>query len=191
MLFKILMLLGAPIVIMALCTRPAFALAMDAEQNYQKGLELYLKCEKEKDPTGAAVFFKQAAEQGHSDAAFGLGVLYQNGEGVAQNIPEAVKWYTKAAFDNHAKAQFNLGHLLFEGIGITRDQSTAVSWFQKAADQGYAKAQYKVGCAYLTGEGVPQNQTLAIAWLDRAATQGDKEAIHTLKLVRELHASKS
>ncbi len=186
---KTLILISAPILIAALCIRPAYALAADSESAYQEGLALYLKT----DTMTAAARFKEAAEQGHTEAAFSLGVLYQNdknAQGIPKDIKEAIKWYTKAADQNHKKAQFNLGHLFFEGIGIPRDLTLGFSWFKKAADQGDAKAQYKIGCAYLSGKGVVENHDSAIEWLSKAANQGDTDAIHTLKLAREMHAQK-
>ena len=38
-----------------------------------------------------------AAEQGYAPAQYNLGVMYANGEGVAKNDEQAVKWYRKAA----------------------------------------------------------------------------------------------
>ena len=35
-------------------------------------------------------------------------VCYDNGQGVAKDEVEAVKWYRKAAEQNHAQAQYNL-----------------------------------------------------------------------------------
>ncbi|HQY23132.1 MAG TPA: tetratricopeptide repeat protein [Gammaproteobacteria bacterium] len=105
--FQLRMLIAAPIMIAAICARPSYALETDSESAYQKGLALYSKSGIEKNSVTAAVYFKEAAEQGHLDAAFSLGVLYQNGEGVPTSSQEAIKWYTKAADQNHAKAQFN------------------------------------------------------------------------------------
>ena len=41
--------------------------------------------------------------------AIQLGVCYDDGEGVAKDQAEAVKWYRKAAEQNDAAAQYNLG----------------------------------------------------------------------------------
>src|SRR5690348_12975598 len=106
--FKILMLISAPIIIAILYIRPAYA-EMDGENTYQRGLTAYSNTSIKKDAFMAANLFKEAAEQGHIEAAFSLGVLYQNGEGVPKNSKEAIKWYTTAAEQNHIKAQFNLG----------------------------------------------------------------------------------
>jgi len=54
----------------------------------------------------AAKWFREAAEQGDPAAQFNLGVLYETGQGVAQNFAEAVKWYHEAAEQGEPQAQF-------------------------------------------------------------------------------------
>ena len=40
---------------------------------------------------------KKAAEQGHADAQYNLGLMYDYGGGVPEDDAEAVRWYRKAA----------------------------------------------------------------------------------------------
>ena len=54
-------------------------------------------------------WWRQAAEQGHAEAQYNLGVCYEKGEGVAQDSSEAVKWFRQAAEQGVAEAQFWLG----------------------------------------------------------------------------------
>ena len=49
-----------------------------------------------------------AAEQGHADAQYGLGLCYENGSGVDKDLSEAFKWYSKAAKQGHAGAKDRL-----------------------------------------------------------------------------------
>ena len=46
------------------------------------------------------------AEQGHADAQFSLGFMYENGLGA-----EALKWYRLAAEQGLAEGQYNLGNM--------------------------------------------------------------------------------
>ena len=46
----------------------------------------------DKDPAAAFHMYRQAAEQGHSEALHGLAVLYHEGRGVARNGVEALKF---------------------------------------------------------------------------------------------------
>ncbi len=58
----------------------------------------------QQDNTEAAKWLRKAAERGHADAQFNLGVMYNNGEGVPEDDIEAVKWYRKAAEQGNALA---------------------------------------------------------------------------------------
>ena len=62
---------------------------------------------------------KTQAEKGDAIAQYNLGVCYANGQGVAKDAVEAVKWYRKAAEQNFAEAQCNLGVCYYAGEGVT------------------------------------------------------------------------
>jgi len=51
----------------------------------------------------------KAAEQGDAMAQFNLGVMYDEGQGVARDDAKAVEWYTKAAEQGDSRAKFNFG----------------------------------------------------------------------------------
>ena len=72
---------------------------------------------------------------------FHLGVLYNDGLGVAQDYRKARKWYQRAADAGDATAMNNLGVLCHEGQGVTQDYGKAREWYQKAADAGNAMAK--------------------------------------------------
>ena len=61
------------------------------------------------DYVEAVKWFSRAAEQGHVNAQFNLGVAYAEGRGVPQDEVEAVKWFLSAAVHGHARAQARLG----------------------------------------------------------------------------------
>ena len=52
----------------------------------------------------AVNWLRKAAEQGHAQAQFNLGVCYALGNGVPQSYTEAVKWFRKAAEQGQAEA---------------------------------------------------------------------------------------
>lgn len=93
------------------------------------------------DPELAAGWFYRSAEQGYADAQFNLGLMYANGEGVEQDMHEAVELFKKAAEQGHVDAQNNLGALYFMGEGVERDEDKAIAWFEKAAAQGNEEAK--------------------------------------------------
>src|SRR5229473_6088037 len=69
---------------------------------------------------------KAKAEAGDADSEYRLGLCYYNGEGVAKDFSEAVKWYRKAAEQGFAKAQGYLGRCYARGEGVTQDFAEAV-----------------------------------------------------------------
>lgn len=81
------------------------------------------------------------AELGDVEAQFNLGVMYDEGAGVEQDLAAAAGWYRKAAEQGFVDAQTNLGVMYFHGLGVERDHSEAARWFQKAADHGDREAQ--------------------------------------------------
>ena len=73
------------------------------------------------------------AAAGGAEGMFNLGVLYETGQGVAQDYAQARQWYEKAAAQGHAGAQNDLGGLYEFGHGVTRDYVWAYMWYHLAA----------------------------------------------------------
>jgi uncharacterized protein len=59
----------------------------------------------------AAQWYAQAAQQGLAAAQRNLGIMYNNGWGVAKNSKEAVKWFRLAAKQGDEVAAENLRDL--------------------------------------------------------------------------------
>lgn len=81
-------------------------------------------------------WFTKAAGQGHAEAQFNLGLMYEQGYGVRQDYQKAVEWYTKAAHQGVAQAQYNLGFKYYYGHGVRQNKSTAKRYFGQACDNG-------------------------------------------------------
>ncbi|TAL35643.1 MAG: hypothetical protein EPN98_06685 [Phenylobacterium sp.] len=94
-----------------------------------------------KDPVEARRLTTLAAEQGDVKAMHNLGVYLFRGEGGAQDLPGAAKWFRKAAAAGVVESQFNLGLLYQSGSGVPRDDSQARYWFRLAAARGDAEAR--------------------------------------------------
>jgi hypothetical protein len=104
--------------------------------------------------TSAVAKLRQAADAGDVGAMRKLGVLYEEGEGVAKDLNEAARWYRKAADAGDATAMRNLGVIYSKGEGVAKDLSEAARWYRKAADAGNAEAMFNLGLDYSKGEGV-------------------------------------
>jgi TPR repeat protein len=72
---------------------------------------------------------------------YNLGVLYHNGQGVAQDYGKAREWFQKGADASNATAMNNLGVMYLYGLGVTQDYRKARDWFQKAANAGSTEAK--------------------------------------------------
>jgi len=105
-----------------------------------------------------------------------LGTMYRNGDGVARNFAEALRWYRLAADQGLADAQNRLGAMLAAGQGTAPDHNEAARWYRKAADQGHAAAQNNLGRCYERGEGVTGSPVLASQWYRKSADQGHAAA---------------
>ena len=57
------------------------------------------------------------ADQGNADAQFFMGLIYDNGHGVAPDHGRAVEWWRLAAAQGHARAEYSLGHMYQEDNG--------------------------------------------------------------------------
>ena len=108
------------------------ACSQDSDSELKKAWEAY---ERGYYETAFSQYWR-LAEQGYASAQFNLGNMYAKGQGVAQNYPEAVKWYRLAAEQGYASAQFNLGAMYDIGRGVTQDDRIAHMWFNLLASFG-------------------------------------------------------
>lgn len=126
---------------------------------------------------GAAVsIFRGLAEQGDRNGQFMMGVMREEGFGVARDYAAAADWYLKAAEAGLASAQFNLGVYYQLGQGVRKSPAEAVRWLTLAALQGHASAQNNLATFYLTGEGIEKDAVEAWKWYDLAASGVEGEA---------------
>jgi uncharacterized protein len=127
------------------------------------------------DFASALRLFQPLAEQGDASAQSNLGVMYEQGRGVAQNYREAMRWFRLAAMQGDASAQSNLGVMYFKGQGIAQDFREAMKWYRLGAGQGNAEAQFNLGVMYEQGRGVPQDLLRAHMWFNLAVSQSSEE----------------
>jgi localization factor PodJL len=128
------------------------------------------------NPTEAAYWFEQAANQGLAPALFRLGGLHEKGLGVKKNVDLARRYYSAAGAAGNAQALHNLAVLHAEGLDGKPDYPTAARWFRKAADYGVVDSQFNLAVLYARGIGVEQNMAEAYKWFALAARDGDADA---------------
>ena len=141
--------------------------------NYQDGKNAY----SQGDYATALKKFEPLAESGHAESQHHLGVIYEEGRGVAQDTQAAIKWYLKAAEHGHTEAQRALG--LMYTYGSERNDTKAIKWFTKAAERGDESAilmlvdNYAFADMYIRGKsGVALDDTEAIKWCTKLLEMG-------------------
>lgn len=124
------------------------------------------------------------AQAGHGLAQYNIGLMYEEGKGVAHNRELAVQWWLKAANNKVPQALHNLAGLYL--FGPDAEHAKAVPWITKAADLGIIRSQYTLGKMYLDGLGLPKNGDKARFWIEKAAAKGlDRAQYNMGKLTRD------
>lgn len=129
--------------------------------------------------TARGIWEKLAAE-GDGQAMNNLGVLYDQGNSVEQDVGRALHWFAKAADAGNASGMSNYGRMLDQGRGMESNPAEAARWFDLAARMGQPEAQYNLGFLYEHGRGVKKDDAAAAAWYSRAAAQRQREALGRL-----------
>jgi uncharacterized protein len=144
------------------------------------------------DMDAARKFLENAARHGDVGAAWELGCMYADGDGVKQNHQLAFEYFGGVA-DSHAEeptgtaqARFvanafvRLGIYYLTGIPDSNIKPDAVrgrDMFNYAASYfGDPEAQYHLGRIYLEGQGVGKDTKQGIRWLWLAADKGQYQA---------------
>ena len=129
------------------------------------------------DVAAALEAWRPLAEAGDARAQAALGSLYINGQGVAVDYGEALRWTRLAAEQGDVTGQFNMGTIYAGALGVERDYGVAAVWFRRAAEQDDAASRFNLGVLHARGLGVPQDDEEAIFLLSTATiVAGDPEA---------------
>jgi len=106
--------------------------------------------------------FSGAAQKGDPQAAYYLGMMYQNGMAVARNVKAAAHWLQFAASRQSPAAMYALAKLYLAGDGVKRDDQAARRWIEKAADLEYPEAVMAMAIGLRDGSmGFERNEALA------------------------------
>ena len=130
--------------------------------------------------TDAMGIWAKLSREGDAEAEFGLGLLYDLGNGTPEDPRSAfcgIRWRPRGL----PAAEFNVGAMYDSGRGTGRDPEAAAEWYAKAAARGHHRAQYDLGQIDEHGDGVPRNPEVAAAWFKAAAAGGVQAAADRLK----------
>ncbi|MBL4812116.1 MAG: sel1 repeat family protein [Rhodobacteraceae bacterium] len=110
-----------------------------------------------------------------------LGIGYNMGQGLEQDIELAVLWFESAIENGSAKAAHNLGTLMRDGgPGFAANPVRARSLFEQAVAQDFTPALTALGYMYDHGLGGPALSAEANALFVRALAAGDVAASEPL-----------
>ncbi len=85
----------------------------------------------------AAEYYQKAAENGHTEAALELGMMYVGGKGVVQDFSKAKELLEQAAEGKYSLAYELLSQIYWLGLGVEQDTEKATEWAVKAADNTF------------------------------------------------------
>lgn len=126
------------------------------------------------EDTKALRLAKPAAGWGDPSAQNILGMMYHEGYGVAEDKPEAMKWFRKSAYQGDAKAEFNLGVMYYEGS--VQDAGELGGLFAVSGMENSAQSLFTVGGLAVADSSVSQDFREAARWFRKAAAQGVSQA---------------
>jgi hypothetical protein len=132
------------------------------------------------DVKDAANWLLKAAQQGHAQAQYQIGVMYRTGSGVEQDTEQSLYWITKAKDNGLTRAQADLARYYEEGRGLVRNERLAAKIYAQAAEKGDAYAAYMLAAMKNNGKNIKQDPKGAVRLLKQAANQGDVYAIYAL-----------
>lgn len=119
----------------------------------------------------------EGAKFGDPNAMNLLGVAYEEGKGIEQDMGLSTYWFRRAAELGDEFAQANLAIHYYRGLGVDKDSNLAYRWAARAAVRNHVDAQYLLGILYERGEGTEKNHAKALNWYENAAKQGDRAAM--------------
>ncbi|WP_068087090.1 tetratricopeptide repeat protein [Polycladidibacter stylochi] len=129
--------------------------------------------------TALALATRQA-EAGQPTAQTLIGVIYETGRGVPQDITKAVDWYELAVSTGEPQAALRLAMLYLDGSQIKQNKQKAAKYLQIAADAKIPSALYNLSILYEEGDTLPKNIDKARKLMEQAAEAGDVDAMYAL-----------
>ncbi len=123
----------------------------------------------------ARVATQKGADLGSGQSMAYLGVMYKNGEQVAQDQPQALAWFEKAAEKGNPGGMVFAASMYRDGVGTTRNYKRAAELYKMASDRDIAEASADLGIFYDRGQGVERSAEQAANLLLKAYAQDDKD----------------
>ena len=152
------------------------------------------------DYTTAINLWRPLAEQGNALAQMIIGIMYEDGQGLARDLVRAHMWLNLAGANGNKDARRSRDRIARQltpaqvataqklarewakkyGQGVTSDNAETLRGRRQAAARGDAGAQFSLGVTYDMGEGRAQDYGTALKWYRQAAARGHAGAQRNL-----------
>ncbi len=149
---------------------------MSSEELFAEGYRLYSEAESPADLEKARSLLGMAAMEGHAMAQDILGNMYEDGDGVEEDLATAAHLYSQSADQGCHKGIFDLGMLILDGRGVPKDELRAFSMIRKAAESRDPDHLFMLSVLYLKGIGTEKDEKEALRLLKESAELGSSEA---------------
>ncbi len=126
--------------------------------------------------TALALATRQA-EAGITSSKTLLGVLYETGRGIPQDLPLAASWYELASKDGDNQAALRLGLLYLVDATSNADKEKAAQQLEIAAAANIPEALYNLALLHREGKVRPNDPKQIKNLLERASETGDPDAM--------------
>lgn len=138
------------------------------------------------DVERAVAHLRLASAAGLAWASTNLGQMHFAGDGVRQDLAEAVRLFELGRQQGDPAATQNLASIYAQGLlGGTPDFARAVPLAREAAGQGDVGGMRMLAFFHANGSGVERDFPLAYLWASLAAERGDGPAAQIKRLVGE------
>src|SRR5260370_23865518 len=112
-------------------------------------------------------------KKGNYGSCDSLGLMYEEGDGVAKDGKRAEELYRRACDGGHANGCTNLGVLYQNGNGVAKDAARAAKLYQRACDGGSFMGCSNLGAVYGNGDGLAKDKKVTIKVYQRACGGGE------------------
>ncbi len=142
----------------------------------QRNLAIALENQSSTDKNKIISLYEKAAAKDDAYALNNLAVCYLLGDGIRQNVKQAVKHFEKAVKLGDDYAMVNLADCYAIGNGVTKNDKKAFELYKQAAEKNNVDGIRNMADCLLNGIGTKQDFKLAMEMYKKAADFGDIKA---------------
>jgi TPR repeat protein len=166
---------------------------LSALQNNSRAMNNLAVCyQYQKKNEKAFRLFQTAAWRGQLESIHNLAKLYEIGDGIPTNFPEALILYKMAAEKGYAASQNRMGFFYESGVFVSEEESEskAFYWYKRAATEQdpckYIPGLFNLARCYLNGIGTDINIPVAVQFFEKASILGLEEANKIVKILKTI-----